>query len=126
MARIHQARLVAPFPQRSRPTMPSVEQARVISREGVPQPRQRIQLTRRHQQVHVIAHQHISVRSAPETPKRMTQALQVALAIQIIQETRQPVVSPLHHVLGNAEHVETRESGHACQRLTSPGSKHRH
>lgn len=41
------------------------------------------------------------------------QALQVALAIQVIQEARQPVVPARHYVLGNTGKVETRKSNHA-------------
>ena len=36
----------------------------------------------------------------------------VALAIFVIQETGQPVVAPLHHVLGNAGEIGARQAGH--------------
>lgn len=63
--------------------------------------------------MHVVAHQHRGVQSAAETPECMMQALQVALAIQVIQEARQPVVPARHYVLGNTGKVETRKSNHA-------------
>jgi len=56
----------------------------------------------------MVAHQHIGVQPATKPSQCLPQALQVALAIKVIQKTRQPVVAPLHHVLGNTGKIETR------------------
>jgi hypothetical protein len=40
----------------------------------------------------MVAHQHIGVQPATEPPQCLPQALQVALAVKVIQKTRQPVV----------------------------------
>jgi hypothetical protein len=49
---------------------------------------------------------------APESRQCVQQALQVALTILVIEEARQPVVAPLHHVLGNAGEIGARQAGH--------------
>jgi len=61
----------------------------------------------------MVAHQHIGVQPATEPPQCLPQALQVALAVKVIQKTRQPVVAPLHHVLGNTGKIKTRLASHA-------------
>lgn len=112
-SRVHQARLVAPFPQRARATVAAIEQPGIVACKGMHQPRQRPCLTRCQQQVHMVAHQHIGVQPATEPPQRLPQALQVALTVKIIHKTRQPVVAPLHHVLRNTGKIKTRLASHA-------------
>ena len=49
----------------------------------------------------------VGVQSASEAQECMAQALQVTLAIFIVQKARQPVVAPLHYVLRNAGDIVT-------------------
>jgi len=95
--------------------MPAIEKPRVIARERVHQPRQRPCLTRRQQQMYVVAHQHVGMQPATEPPQRLPQALQIALTVKIVQKARQAVVAPLHHVLRNAGKIEARLASHAPQ-----------
>jgi len=53
------------------------------------------------------------VQPAVEPGQGLPQALQVALAIIVIQKTRQTVVATLHNVLRNTCEIESRKSGHA-------------
>jgi len=45
-------------------------------------------------------------------PECLSPALQVTLAILIIQKTRQAIVAPLHHVLQDTGQIEAWTSGH--------------
>jgi hypothetical protein len=62
--RIHQARLEATFPQRSRTPVPTIERAYVIARESMHQPRHATRFVGRHKQMHVVTHQHIGMQLA--------------------------------------------------------------
>ncbi|WP_246037163.1 hypothetical protein, partial [Thermomonas fusca] len=57
-------------------------------------------------------HQHVGMQPAIEAGKRNQQALQVALAVIVIEETGQPIVTPLHYVLGNTGEIGARQAGH--------------
>jgi hypothetical protein len=96
--------------------MPAIEQTGIVARERMHQPRQGTHLARRHQQMNMIAHQHIRVQATSKSHQRMPQALQVALAILVVQKARQAIVAPLHHVLRNTGKFETWKSGHTRQR----------
>lgn len=102
-------------PECSGTAVPAIEQTRIVARKSMHQPRDCARLFRRKQQVHMVAHQHIGVQSASEAQECMAQALQVTLAIFIVQKARQPVVAPLHYVLWNAGDIVAWMSGHARQ-----------
>lgn len=61
----------------------------------------------------MVVHQHIGMQSAAEPGQRFQKALQVTLAILVVEEIWQAVVAPLHDVQGNAGKIGTRKSGHA-------------
>jgi hypothetical protein len=60
---------------------------------------------------------------ATESPQRLPQALQVALAIEIIQKARQPIIAPPHHMLRNAGKIKARLSSHACSIAAPPADR---
>jgi hypothetical protein len=72
----------------------TVEQTGIVARERMHQPRQGTHLARRHQQMNMIAHQHIRVQATSKSHQHMPQALQVALAILVVQKARQAIVAP--------------------------------
>ena len=72
--------------------------------------------------MHVVVHQHAGMQPAMKAGERNQQALQLALAILVIKEAGQPIVAPLHHVLGNAGEVGARKAGHAGSLATPAGS----
>ena len=63
--------------------------------------------------MYVVAHQHVRVQPAPEAQKPVTKALQVPLAIIVIEKAGQPVVPPLHDVLGDSGQIEAGKARHA-------------
>ena len=93
--------------------MAIIEAPDVISREGMHQPWQRSRFAGRDQQVDMIVHEDAGMQRAAKTRQRLQQALQIVLPIFVVQETRQPVVAPLHHMLRNAGKIEAWKSGHA-------------
>ncbi len=62
---------------------------------------------RRHQEVYVIAHQHIGVYIAAAIRRSALQAIQIKEIVLVIKETRLPVVSTLDDVLRDAEEIES-------------------
>ena len=108
--RAHPTGLAALFPQRSSATVPAVEQTHAVAREGMHQPRPRARLARCQQQMHVVTHQHLGVQPASAAQPCVALALQVTLAILIVQKARQPAVPALHHVLRNAGKIDTWKS----------------
>jgi hypothetical protein len=82
--------------------------------------RHRARLKRGQQQMHMVAHQYIGVKLAAEAQQRLSQALQIALAILIVQKAWQTIVAPLHHVLRNTGKLEAWKSGHAGQHRPLP------
>lgn len=121
--RVHQTCLVAPFPQGARATVATIEQPGIVPRERMHQARQGSLLARRHQQVHVVAHQYIGMQPAPKSPQHLPQALQVALAVEIIQKAWQSIVAPLHHMLRNAGKIKARLASHAHSFAGAPADR---
>jgi len=65
--------------------------------------------------MHVIVHQDVGVQPAFKSLQRRQQTLQVMLSIVIVEKTRQPDITSLHHVLRNAGEIESRTASHAPQ-----------
>jgi hypothetical protein len=65
---------------------------------------------RRHQQVHVIGHQHVGMHATAEFQARLAQRAQVIAVVVRLEEARLAIVATLHHVLGHARKIKSIRS----------------
>ncbi len=95
--------------------MAGVEQAYVLAPQFLHRPAQGAGFGRGHQQVHVVVHQDVGVQLAPCGEHCFVQQLTIVGAVFVAQETGEPIVAALHHVLRDARQVKAWESGHTCR-----------
>lgn len=98
--------------------MPTIEQAGIVSAEGLHQARDSPHFVGSHQEMDVIGHQDVGMQHATVSQQPFPQALEVALSVLIIEKARKPVVAALHHMLRNTGEIRTRESSHGPKHHT--------
>ena len=66
----------------------------------------------RHQQMHMVGHQHVGVDGHLVSLRRHGQIRQIVTIVGIGEETRLPVIAALDDMLGNAGEIESRLTCH--------------
>jgi hypothetical protein len=102
-----------------------VEPADVSAPERLHHPGQRLNMTRRSEQVHVIVHQDIGVDRHVVRARRVVQAVEIEQAIGDAREHRRTIVAALDDVQRGAGVVEARLTGHAASVHRLASGRHR-
>src|SRR5258705_10689106 len=100
------------FPQRARALIALVEMPRVRARRRMHRPGNRRRVVRRHQQVHVVAHEHVRVDRHPVIAGRLFDAVPKEPVISLTMEDALAVVPPVGDVGRVAGNEMTRRSSH--------------
>ena len=122
---IHQTGFVASLPERAGATVAGIERAHVAASQHLHEARYAAGFGWRHEQVHVVVHQHIRMQFAARSKQRLPQELKIAESIAVVQEAGQAIVAALHDVLGNAGEFESGKAGHGASIPREPATEHR-
>ena len=115
---LHRTRLEAPLPQRSRAPLAVIDIGHEPSPQRLEYGAHRLSMSRCHQQVAMIGHQHIGMHGAPMVAGRPAQPVEINPVVIVVEEDGLPVVAPLHHVDRYAREEETPFARHwAVSRL---------
>jgi len=108
---VHQARLVAPFPQRAAAAVGVVDVLHVTPADGLHHAREAVRLARGGEQMHVVGHEHEGVNVAAVLVGALLQAVEIEAVVGLRGEGDLPVVAALHDVLRQAGEVQARAAG---------------
>jgi hypothetical protein len=100
--RLHERRPKAAIPKRAYSTVLSIDVPNVAASHRNHRAREIVFSNWRHQEMHVIRHQHVSVQRDLCAPQNLAQQGEVADVILFGEEARAPVMSALNHVNRNA------------------------
>jgi hypothetical protein len=77
----------------------------IMAPEVLHEPRNTRSLARRHQQVHVIGHQHVGVQRHAKSTLTFPKAVQTLTVLVFAEKARIPVVSTLYHMHGDIRQI---------------------
>lgn len=93
--------------------MPDIELADITPSELLHEAGDGAHVGRRHQEMHVVVHQHIGVKHAPRRRQRLLEEFEISPTIEFVEKTREAVVSALHNMLRNTGKIESGLASHA-------------
>jgi len=103
---------VAAFPERAGAVVGGVEILHVPPTHGLQDLGETLRLLRRHEQMEMVGHQHVSVDGGPMLQRQSAEALKKTGVVLLSHENRRPVIAPLDDVQGGARNKEAGQSGH--------------
>lgn len=109
---IDQTRFVPALPQRAGATIAIIDIAHVTSPQRLHHPSDLPAGPRCHKQVHMIGHQHISMDGTIFAQTDLPQLVQIADAVNILEEARQTIITALHDMLRHLGKIESRLARH--------------
>jgi hypothetical protein len=104
------------FPERSSPFVDQVDGPYIAAADVLERCRSGAGLIGRNEQMHVVAHQNVSMDLAAARDGSLLQALQVEAPIQVTEEAGRPVVAALHDVQRDARGFYASRSRHCVVR----------
>src|ERR1035441_1123319 len=116
---LHRHRLISALKQMPKELMPAVVALGVGPLQPF-HPGHQVAFWRLHQQMIMVAHQHVGMNPKAGLLARFAQRLQESLAVLIILENLLPVSPTGHHVIGRPRILDANRPGHVPARLPRP------